>query len=127
MTERGRGNLKGAFGNVRTSSGNGRLTGEEEGGGDRGDASGRTVRRRQRAKTGKRSRPQEYGQANGLVRHDVLHRWEQAKADPRVRAGLERDLSEAGVEFKKGDPDFGAICERLLGEWLESVGYGRGA
>lgn len=123
MTERGRGNLKGAFGNVRKSSDDGRGSSAQE---DRGEPAGRAVRRR-RAKTGKRSRPDEYGQANGLVRHNVLHRWEQAKADPGVRSSLESDLSEAGIEFKKGDPDFGAVCELLLGEWLESVGYGRGS
>lgn len=124
MTERGQGNLKGAFGNVRKAQDNGRADAARE---DGGEASGRTVRRRRRAKTGKRSRPQEYGQANGLVRHDVLHRWEQAKADPQVRANLESDLSEAGIEFKKGDPDFGAVCELLLDEWLESAGYGKGS
>jgi hypothetical protein len=59
------------------------------------------------------------------MRHEVLQRWERAKADPQVRANLENDLTEAGIEFKKGDPDFGAVCEFFLGEWLESVGYGR--
>ena len=119
MSERGRGNLKGAFGNVRQRN--------KETAGQNGNGSGpqkpSPVRRRKRARTGKRSRPEEYGQANGLVRRGVLERWDMAKADPEVRRTLERELSSAGIEFKAGDPDFGAVCELLLGEWLETVGY----
>ena len=40
------------------------------------------VRQRKRAKTGKRSRPEEYSQANGMVRRGVLERWDMAKTDP---------------------------------------------
>lgn len=117
MTERGAGRLKGAFGNVGA-----RRAGEKEAAG--GSVGGRGVRRRRRAKVGKRSRPEEYGQKNGLVRREVLERLDDALADREVRRGLEVELSRAGIEFKKGDPDVGAIYELLLGEWLESVGYG---
>ena len=37
-----------------------------------------------------------------------------------ARAGVD-------VEFKRGDPDYGAMRELLLIEWLESVGYRVGA
>lgn len=121
MTERGKGNLAGAFGNVRNG---GRQATDAAASARPGEEERRTARRKPRAKTGKRSRTEEYGQANGLVRHEVLNRWDRAKADPEVRAALESDLAEAGIEFKKGDPDFGAVCELLLGEWLESMGYG---
>ena len=120
MSERGRGNLKGAFGNVRQKKKGGDGEPTANGSGAGGAA---PVRRRRRAKTGKRSRPEEYGQANGLVRREVLERWDRAKADPQVRRALERELSATGIEFKSGDPDFGAVCELLLGEWLETVGY----
>lgn len=125
MTERGAGRLKGALGQVKSRTGS--SSADSANATDAAMVGGqgqRMVRRRRRAKTGKRSRTEEYGQANGLVRREVLGRWEQAKADPAVRQTLETELTEAGVEFKKGDPDFGAVCELLLGEWLESVGYG---
>jgi hypothetical protein len=61
------------------------------------------------------------------VRHEVVERKDQALADPEVRRGLEVELARAGVEFKSGNPDYGAMCELLLMEWLESVGYGVGA
>ncbi len=117
MSERGRGNLKGAFGNVRRPGADG---GEDE----RSRSRTRQGGRRRRTKTGKRSRPEEYAQANGLVHREVLGRWEQARADPGVRGTLEAELSQAGIEYKAGEPDFGAVCELLLGEWLQSVGYG---
>lgn len=122
MTERGSGNLKGAFGNVRKGQNN---EGRDTERGDGGKATGGTMpRRRRREKVGKRSRPEEYVQANGLVRRGVLQRWDRAKADPDVRQALADELSKHGIEFKSGDPDFGAVCELLLEEWLESVGYG---
>jgi hypothetical protein len=58
------------------------------------------------------------------VRHEIVERKDQALADPEVRRSLEAELARAGVEFKAGDPDYGAMCELLLIEWLESVGYG---
>ena len=122
MTERdrGAGRLKGAFGQIRRA---GAQHGDGGGGGRSGPA--RTApRRRRRQKVGKRSRPEEYAQASGFVRREVLGRLNRAMADPHVRARLEGELSEAGVEHKAGDPDYGALCELLLDEWLESVGYG---
>lgn len=68
-----------------------------------------------------------YGQKNGLVRREVLERLEDALGDREVRRRLEAELSRAGIEFKKGDPDVGALYELLLDEWLESVGYGSGS
>lgn len=120
MTERGAGRLKGAFGNVGARRAAG--TASARGAGD-----GRVVRRRRRAKVGKRSRPEVYGQKNGLVRREVLERLEDALGDREVRRRLEAELSRAGIEFKKGDPDVGALYELLLDEWLESVGYGSGS
>jgi hypothetical protein len=76
------------------------------------------------AKAGKRGRPDEYVQANGLVRREVMNRLERAKVDPDVRDALQIELSLRNVEFKRGDPDFGAICEMLLDKWLETSGYG---
>ena len=127
MTERdrGAGRLKGAFGQIRRG-GDGAGT---PGGTALGSAAGGTLprRRRRRQKSGKRSRPEEYAQASGFVRHEIVERKDQALADPEVRRSLEAELSRAGVEFKRGDPDYGAMCELLLIEWLESVGYGVGA
>ena len=61
------------------------------------------------------------------MRREVLERWNWAKADPQVRCALvEKELSTSGIEFKTGDPDFGAVCKLLLGEWLETVGYPAG-
>lgn len=122
MTERGAGRLKGAFGNVGARRGDGSATAGTEDA--RGTAGGRGVRRRRRAKVGKRSRPEEYGQKNGLVRREVLERLDDALADRDVRRDLETELARARIEFKKGDPDVGALYELLLGEWLKSVGYG---
>ena len=118
-SSRGAGRLKGAFSQVQR---NGERP-ERESAGATGSKPVR--RRRRRQKFGKRSRPEEYGQANGFVRREVLVRLDQAMADPEVRGRLEAELSDAGIEYKAGDPDYGALCELLLGEWLESVGYGR--
>lgn len=127
MTERdrGAGRLKGAFGQIRRG-GDGA---ETPGGTALGSAAGGTLprRRRRRQKSGKRSRPEEYAQASGFVRHEIVERKDQALANPEVRRSLEAELARAGVEFKRGDPDYGAVCELLLIEWLESVGYGVGA
>jgi hypothetical protein len=123
--DRGAGRLKGAFGQIRRG-------GEGAGTPDRtavgpGGSGTPPRRRRRRQRFGKRSRPEEYAQASGFVRHEVVERKDQALADPEVRRALEVELSRAGVEFKRGDPDYGAMCELLLMEWLESVGYGVGA
>lgn len=118
--DRGAGRLKGAFGQIRRGGGAG-----EDVSGNTGTAAP-ARRRRRRQKFGKRSRPEEYAQATGFVRHEVVDRKDQAIADPEVRRALETELSRSGVEFKPGDPDFGALCELLLLEWLESVGYGAG-
>ena len=121
--DRGAGRLKGAFGQIRRGGeGAGTPDGMALGPGDSGTS--RRLRRRQRS--GKRSRPGEYAQASGFVRHEVVERKDQALADPEVRRALEVELARAGVEFKRGDPDYGAMCELLLMEWLESVGYGVG-
>ncbi len=124
MTEkdRGAGRLSGAFGQVRRNGG------AAPGGGATASApaSAPAPRRRRRQKFGKRSRPEKYAQATGFVRHEVVDRKDQALADPEVRRALEADLSRSGVEFKPGDPDYGALCEMLVMEWLESVGYGLG-
>jgi hypothetical protein len=121
--ERGAGRLKGAFGQIRRGEGAGTPRGALSG----SEAGGTTPRRkRRRQKFGKRSRPGEYAQASGFVRHEVVERKDQALADPEVRRSLEAELARAGVEFKAGDPDYGAVCELLLMEWLESVGYGMG-
>jgi hypothetical protein len=126
--DRGAGRLRGAFGQVRR---NGSPAGAGAADGTRAQAgpagpSAPVRRRRRRQKLGKRSRPGEYAQATGFVRHGVVERKDQALADPEVRRGLEAELSRNGVEFKAGDPDFGALCELLLVEWLDSVGYGVG-
>lgn len=130
--DRGAGRLRGAFGQVRRSApaaGAGTTDGTGSQAGSVGHAApvGPPIRRRRRRqKLGKRSRPGEYAQASGFVRHGVVERKDQALADPEVRRGLEAELSRNGVEFKAGDPDFGALCELLLAEWLEAVGYGVG-
>ena len=129
MTERdrGAGRLKGAFGQIqRGGTGRGPASGTTDGT-PRGMAAVPARRRRRRQKSGKRSRPGEYAQASGFVRREVVERKDQALADPEVRRALEGELARAGVEFKRGDPDYGAMCELLVMEWLESVGYGMGA
>lgn len=119
--DRGAGRLKGAFGQIRRGGGT------DEAGAAPGSArTAAPVRRRRRQKFGKRSRPEEYAQATGFIRHEVVDRKDQAMADPEVRRALEVELSRNGVEFKAGDPDFGALSELLVLEWLESVGYGMG-
>ncbi|MGI8859466.1 MAG: hypothetical protein ACR2HO_04850 [Rubrobacteraceae bacterium] len=115
--DRGAGRLKGAFGQIRRSGAGGEASGGAP-------TAAPVPRRRRRQKTGKRSRPEEYAQASGFVRHAVVDRKDQALADPEVRRALEAELARAGVEFKSGDPDYGAMCELLVMEWLESVGYG---
>jgi hypothetical protein len=122
--DRGAGRLKGAFGQIRRGDG-----ASTTGGTALGSEAGGTPprRRRRRQKSGKRSRPEEYAQASGFVRHEIVERKDQALADPEVRRSLEAELARAGVEFKRGDPDYGAMCELLLMEWLESVGYSVGA
>ena len=110
--ERGRkGNLSGAFARNRS----------------RGATRGVTVGnspvprrgRRSDSGTGKRSRPEEYGQMNGMVRREVLERFEYFKSDPEVRRALAEELGRVGIEFKRGDPDNGAIIELLLTNLME--------
>ena len=122
--DRGAGRLKGAFGQIRRG---GEGAGTPDGTALGPGGSGTPRRRTRRQRSGKRSRPGEYAQASGFVRHGVVERKDQALADPEVRRALEVELARAGVEFKRGDPDYGAMCELLLMEWLESVGYGVGA
>ena len=117
--DRGAGRLKGAFGQIRRDG-----TGAERAGGT--TAATVAPRRRRRQKSGKRSRPEEYAQASGFVRHAVVDRKDQALADPEVRRALEAELARVGIEFKRGNPDYGAMCELLVMEWLASVGYGLG-
>lgn len=119
MTDRGRGSgrLKGAFGQIRRNGAGGEASGVAP-------TAAPAPRRRRRQKTGKRSRPEEYAQASGFVRHAVVDRKDQALADPEVRRALETELARAEIEFKRGDPDYGAMCELLVMEWLGSVGYG---
>ena len=117
MTERG-GGLADAFrsGGRRGSSGG-------EGGAVRGEAvraARGSVRRRNRKKVGKRSDPR-YGQAPAYVLKSVFERTKEAMANREIRVELEEDLRERGVEFKEGKPDFGALVEMLLLDWLEEA------
>lgn len=126
MTERGRGNLKGAFGNRRKPADGAAEVGRVAPGGSGGGVVERSARlrgRRSDAGTGKRGRPDQYTQLNGMVRRSVVERFERARVDPEVRRELELRLFETGVEFKRHEPDNGAVLELLLARWLESVGY----
>lgn len=115
---RGAGRLKGAFGQVRRNEPTANTDREN------GAASMRSVRRRRRQKVGKRSKPEVYAQASGFVKREVLARLEQAMVDSQVRSRLESELVAAGIEHKGGTPDYGALCELLIEEWLEANGYG---
>ena len=105
-----KGNLSGAFSRNR-SRGSAPAT---SGGGSLARRS-----RRSDSGTGKRSRPGEYGQMNGMVRREVLERFEHFKTDPEIRRMLLAILDEEGIEHKRGDPDNGAIIEFLLIDLME--------
>ncbi len=79
-----------------------------------------SVRRRNRKKMGKRSDPR-YGQAPAYLLKSVFERTKEAMANREIRVELEEDLRERGIEFKEGKPDFGALVEMLLLDWLEEA------
>lgn len=86
----------------------------------------RPVRRRNRTKVGRRSNKAKYKQALAYVRKDVRERVERARNDPEVRVALEAELRDRGVEHKPGDPEYSALVELLLVDWLDSMGWGMG-
>lgn len=124
-TQRGGGRLAGA---LARKSGAGRPEGNETPGARGGTVfeapAARPVRRRNRAKVGRRSNKAKYKQALAYVRKDVRERVEQARNDPEVRVALEAELRDRGVEHKPGDPEYSALVELLLVDWLDSMGWG---
>lgn|GEM_PF-1819725 len=125
-TQRGGGRLAGA---LARKSGAGRAAGDESPAARESqgfEAPGRPMRRRKRAKVGRRSNKAKYKQSLAYVRKDVRERVEQARKNPKVRAALEAELRDRGVEHKSDAPEYSALVELLLVDWLDSVGWGAG-
>ncbi|MGI8651048.1 MAG: hypothetical protein ACR2KW_11830 [Rubrobacter sp.] len=79
-----------------------------------------------RAESARRGGSAEYKQCLAYVKREVRDRVEQARTDPEVRLGLEADLRDRGVSFKANSPEYSALVELLLLEWLDAVDYGLG-
>ncbi|AHY48207.1 Hypothetical Protein RradSPS_2924 (plasmid) [Rubrobacter radiotolerans] len=82
------------------------------------------VRSRRRTSGPSRTRSADYKQCMAHIRKDVRERVEEARHNREVRAVLEEDLRAAGILFKPGNPEYSALVELLLVQWLENVGFG---
>lgn len=91
---------------------------------DASDAGG-PRRRRNRAKTGKRSEPG-YTMTGAFVRQENYDRVKQLLSDPEVRADLIGELDEWGVRHHPKKVGYSDLVEMLLLEWMDGVERGRG-